>query len=144
MLYRATYSVLGVNHVYYEKLIPPQRGEKVGGGCRPFGKDIHIVDNIPSSNTTLFLRPLILNFLSATVSTFLQKVAYPFQKRSTNILWKSKQSGFIARIIWVPDGSIQVEFFHRRLVVCGLGSIRCSLIYMEKDKKNLRHNWMGR
>ena len=86
--FRCQYGVLGwIN--------PPSIKRKIGVGCHHFVKYTHRVDRVPISNKTLFLRPLIMNLLSATVPSFLQQVDWTFQERSTKILCGSKWSGFI-------------------------------------------------
>ena len=126
-----------------ERIYTPLTRRKIGGGCHPFEKYSHSVDHVPRSNKTLFLIPLILNFISATVSILFPQFACPFQKSSTNRLWRSKWSWFIAWRIWGTESSIQIQLFHGRAWVCGPGSIRCVLLSMTKDKKYLCHNWMG-
>ena len=94
----------------------------------------HIVDHVPSSNTTLLLRPLIMNSLYDTVPSFLPQVACTFQNRSANIVWSSKRSGLISWRLGGPDISIQMKFFRGRMGVCGIGFIRCFLLSMANDK----------
>ena len=109
-MYRATDSFLGVNQASLDELIPPKQEEKNGGGCHPYGKYSHNMDHVPISNKKLFLRPLITNFLSATVSIFLLNAGCPFQKMSTNILWRSKRSGLAALILRGTGSSIHIYF----------------------------------
>ena len=67
-----------------------------------------------------------------------------FQRRSTNRLWRSKQSVFITWMLWGPDISIHMNFLCRSMGAGGLRSIICVLLYMAKDKNYLHNNWMGR
>ena len=95
------------------------------------------VDHVTTSNKILFLIPLIMKFLYTTVPIFLPQVACPFQKRITNIVWSSKRSGFTA---WRRGGPESCG----KMGLWGLGSIRCVLPSMAKDKEYLHHNWMGK
>ena len=99
--------------------------------------------HVPRAITTVFLILLIMNFLSVTVPSFLPLVTCPYHMRITNIVWGSKQSGFIVWRIGGSDISIQMEFFYGRMGVCGLGSIICVLLSMIKDKKYRHHNVLG-
>ena len=98
-------------------------------------KYIHSVDHVPISKSTLFLIPLILNYLSAAVPICFPQVSCPFQKRNTNIVWSSKHNGFIYWRIWWPNSSIRMKFFCAKMVVCVLWYIRCVLLSMSKDRK---------
>ena len=93
------------------------------------------MDHVPSSNTTLLFLTLIIIFLSATFPSLLSQVACPFQKRITNRVRISKQSGFIAGILGGKESSFHTFFFHGSMGLCGLDSIRCVLLSMAKDKK---------
>ena len=102
---------------------PFKQGEQIGRGCHPFIKYSHSVNHVPRYNTTLLLRPPILNFLSATVPSFLPQVACPFQKRHTKIVWSSKQSRFIAWRPVGPESSTQMKFFMEGWEYVALGSL---------------------
>ena len=110
----------------------PSTRRKNVKGCHPFIKYSHSFDHGPRSNITLFLIPLMLNFLSATVKSFLSLVACNFQKRSTNILWRSKWSVFVAWRLRGPESSIHIKLFYVNMGVLGL------------DKNYPRHNWIVR
>ena len=92
------------------------------------------MDNVQNSNTTLLLRLLILKLLYADVTSLLPHVTWPFYKRSKNRVWSSKRIGFIDWRLGGPDSPIQIKLFRGKAGVCGLGSIRCVLIFMMKDK----------
>ena len=141
---KGNFTSFGVNQAYEDECIPPQQGEKIGRVFHPFWKYIHSVYHVPGSNTILFLIPLILKFLYATISIFLPYVACPFQNISTNILWGYKWSGFVVWIIWWTDISINIKFIRGSKVLYSLGSIRYVLQSTDKDKNYLLHNLMIR
>ena len=118
---------------------PLTRSQQTSRVCHPFRKYSHSMDHVPISNKTLFLRPLIMNILSTTVPSLLSQAACPFQKRSTNRVWSSKWSRFIAWRLGGTDSSIHMELFCVRMGVCGLGPIIFVLLSMAKDK-NIHHN----
>ena len=70
---------------------------------------------------------------------------FPFQKRSTNILWRSKRSGFVAQRLWGPYISIHMNLCCCwRTGLCLLGSIKCVLLSMAEDKIIFsRIKWLG-
>ena len=106
---------------FLRQIDPPSTRRKIDLVCHPVRKYFDSMDYVPISNTTLFLRTLILKFLYATVTSYLPQFAYPFKKNSTNIVWSSKQIEFLARRLGGPESSIQIYFFVE-------GSIRCVLL----------------
>ena len=94
-LHRENNSVLGAYQASQDNH-PPSKMRKMSRGCQPFRKYIHSMDHRTSSIKKLLLRHLMLNFLSATVSSDFPQVDCTFQNRSTNRLQMSKWSEFIA------------------------------------------------
>ena len=137
LLYKLYFTFIQVNYFsfgcqlgFLVWIYPPPTSIKIGRDYHPFGKYSQILDNGTISNTILLLIPLIIKFLSVTVSSLLPHFACHFQKSITNRLWRSKQSGFIAWILWGTESSIQITG------VCGLGYIICYLLYTSRDKKS--------
>ena len=122
--------------------MPRQQGEQIGRVCHLFRKYSHSVKDLSISNMTLFLRPLILNFLYSIVTSLLPHGAGPFQKRSTNRVCSSKRIVFMAWRLRFSDSSINMKLFRETMVICGRVSIIFVLLSVAKDK-NYFSNFNG-
>ena len=111
--------VLGLNWT------PPSTRRKLVRGCHPYKKYTHIVDHMaPSLIKYILLWPLMLNFLSATVSSLLPQVSCPFQKMSTNILWRYKTECIHSLTTW------RARDFNPFFLVEGQDYVALGLLYV--------------